>query len=709
MLTDSDVTTLQAPLASDPTATRKQLFLASLSGVLLGLSQPLVVGFLGPHPVDSTGLSGLLAFVGMVPLYLAVRDLGPKRAYWLCAVAMVIKYSIVLYWLVIAMHVFGSIPIVFSIIALLLLVFVCSAGLSAIVAVSRLISLNFKFPYWIVFPVCWAGGEFLRNHGPMGGFPWGNDGSALATIPLLLQAASLVGVYGLVFWVILTNAVLAETYVKWRDGRRLVGVPQLVAVALMVLACLYGSVRLSADDTSKTIKVALLQGNIEQGIKNEDYLNRDKILKRYHDLQSQAVQEGAQLVVWPEAALPGGVRGRLKTMRNRGVVAKDKQGDPKHEPQAAIIGSVAVQRVANKDSKKPVYKTFNSAFALGPQLKIQGRMDKIHLVPFGEYVPWPLNIAVRQLVPTLAAFGEGTEPAVISIGGQQIPVGVTVCYEGLFPEITRQFVNSGAKVMFNITNDAWYGVSSAATQHLMAYAVRAVESGVAVARAANTGISAWVDSKGLIHDASSLYETTYVLADIPVEPKSTLYNSIGDIIPLACLVGALCAWFLALAGPGVLRRKRDVPEWVVGSVFCIFALATVISHFWLSPPGSDEAASTRNQMQFIGSALIGLGALSGRPWGATAQKWVGGLAFIGCFIGGVFASALAFIPAAIGGAVFLYARVRGPRYTREAQVYRGIERAHESVSVPEITDTDEIDEKKPEANENPPDSRGMMG
>ena len=114
-------------------------------------------------------------------------------------------------------------------------------------------------------------------------------------------------------------------------------------------------------------------------------------------------------------------------------------------------------------------------------------------------------------------------------------------------------------------------------------------------------------------------------------------------------------------------------------------------------------------MQFIGSALIGLGALSGRPWGVTAQKWVGGLAFIGCFIGGIFASALAFIPAALGGAVFLYARVRGPRYTREAQVYRGSERGHESVSVPEITDTDERDEKKPEANENPPDSRGMMG
>jgi apolipoprotein N-acyltransferase len=638
--------------------------LAVLSGVLTGLSQPLVFSSLGATPIDPTGLTGLLAFVSLVPTFVAMRDASVKRVYWLAFTTINVWMAIQLYWLVVAMTVFGHIHILISIACLLLLSSVIAFALALAFAIAKLVSRHYGVPFWGLLPFAFGGGEIIRNYGPLGGFPWGNLGNSLATVPLFLQTASLVGVYGLVMLLTAVNAALAECIVKRKNTRR-IKLPLAVAGSIVVVMAAYGGFRLSNEpDVVRTIKVGLLQGNIEQGIKNEDKLNSKMILERYHALQTEAVQKGVDVVVWPEASFPGGVPATTPRLRGTRFHSLEEASVPPAGVFGASVRGVGVDPVTGKR----VSSHYNSAIvADGRDLDVRGRFDKVHLVPFGEYVPWPFFVAVKHLVPGMTTPGKQFEVVDVSIGGKSTPIAATICYEGVFPEISRNFANAGARLMFNVTNDAWYGVSSAAYQHLMMYAVRAVETARPVARAANTGISAVIDTRGRVHGASSLYETTVVVEDVAITDEWTLYLTIGDTIPfLSCVVMALL-WYLALLGPAFWRRPRKRTESVVGYLGLVVAFGLLMFHFVLAPPGTDEAASTRNQLIFIAASLIGVGALSGRPWGRNAQRWTGGLMFAFCLIGPFVDTPITLVPSLVGLVIFLVASRRKREYVREAE------------------------------------------
>jgi apolipoprotein N-acyltransferase len=637
--------------------------LAVLSGVLTGLSQPLVISSFGSSPIDPTGLTGLLAFVSLVPVFVAMRDASVKRVYWLAFTTINVWKAIQLYWLVVAMTVFGHIHIAISIACLLLLSSVIAFALSLVFAVAKLVSRHYGVPFWVMLPFAVGGGEIIRNYGPLGGFPWGNLGNSLATVPLFLQTASLVGVYGLVMLLTAVNAALAETFVKRKNTRR-IKIPLAVTASILVVMSVYGAVRLWREpEVVRTIKVGLLQGNIEQGIKNDDRLNSTMILERYHALQIEAVERGADVVVWPEASFPGGVP--ATTARLRGT--RFHTVEEKSVPPAGVFGASVRGVSVDKATGKRISHHYNSAIvADGPDLDVRGRFDKVHLVPFGEYVPWPFYVLVKHIVPGMTTPGEAFEVIDTMIAGVSTPIGATICYEGVFPEISRFFANSGARVMFNVTNDAWYGVSSAAYQHLMMYAVRAVETARPVARAANTGVSAVVDTRGRVHGASSLYETTVVVEDLAITDEWTLYMTLGDTLPFLAAVMMAGLWYLALLGPVFWRRPRKRTEAVVGYAGLIVALGLLVFHFALAPPGNDEAASTRNQLIFIGASLVGVGALSGRPWGRTAQRWVGGLTFLLCLIGPFVDAPVTLVPSLVGLVIFVVASRRKREYLREA-------------------------------------------
>ena len=220
--------------------------------------------------------------------------------------------------------------------------------------------------------------------------------------------------------------------------------------------------------------------------------------------------------------------------------------------------------------------------------------------------------------------------------------------------------------MINVTNDAWYGQSSAAWQHMMMYAVRAVESGRSVARSANTGISGWVDSRGRVHQPSGMYTTEYVLADVRIESGTTPYVQLGEWVAVPALIVALFLWFTTHVGAGFWRRRREWPEAVFGYGAMTVFFGGVLVWFVRGHPTEDVA--TKMTALWIMSLLVGLGNLSGRPWGRTATRWVGRILVVGGSLG-VLAGAFWAAGIAVLGVVLAetarrraHAFQRGPAY-----------------------------------------------
>ena len=605
------------------------MLLALLTGVLLGLSQPLVIEALGDEPIDRSGLTGLLALVGFVPVLVALRGAGPKRAYWLGFLASFVQFTINLQWLVVAMVVFGRIPLVLSWIILAVLTAAMASYVAAAYAITRVLVGRLRWrgqpwPMWLVFPVALTAVETLRNFGPVGGFPWSNVGTSFSTLPLLAQPASLFGVHGLVLLAALSCACLAELVVH-RGRRR---APLVVWVGLMVAWLGFGGARLATEPTGgETLKVALLQGNIEQGIRNQEPWTARRILDRYHMLSAEALGKGAELLVWPEASFPLRLRRGLDSLADARVVPLGAEA-----PHAAVVGAVAYEPILENGRRTEA--RHNSAFVLGPDLKVEARVDKKHLVPFGEYVPWPFGALVQQIVPI-----GGTVPGEVfravpvrftdAAGkAREVPLGVTICYEGVFPEISRALKNAGARLHVNVTNDGWYGISSAPTQHLLFYALRAIESGMPVVRAANTGKSGWVDTRGRLHDVTSIYTHRAVVADVPLDNAWTLYVLAGEWLSFLCVLAILGAWLLAILGADVVRRQRAPLERALGVVGLALAVVVAAVFFLVPDMMGHEDIATKSLLGILAGLLVGVGALSGRPWGRKAQITVGMVAVL---------------------------------------------------------------------------------
>lgn len=664
----SSTAALASPVAGTapgPQPLRRQVLLAVLTGLMLGLSQPLVIEALGDEPIDPTGLSGLLALVGFVPVLLALRGAGPKRAYWLGFLASFVQFTINLQWLVVAMVVFGRIPLLVSWAILSILTGAIAAYVAAAYAVTRVLVGRLRFrgralPMWLVFPVALTAVEMLRNFGPLGGFPWSNVGTSFATVPLLAQAAALAGVHGLVFLAALVCAALAELVA--RRGRARWSLACVGAVLFAWVA--FGAARLATEPAGgPTVRVALLQGNVEQGIRNHDTWTGRKVLDRYHALTDEALAKGAELVVWPEAAFPIRLRRDLATLTEARVVAPGKAA-----PKVGVVGAVAYEPVTI-DGKRTELR-HNSAFVLGPELKVEARVDKKHLVPFGEYVPWPFGALVRQIVPI-----GGTVPGEVWRAvpvrftddrgvARELKLAVTICYEGVFPEIARALKNAGADLHVNVTNDGWYGISSAPTQHLLFYALRAIESGMPVVRAANTGKSGWVDTRGRLHDVTGIYTHAAVVADVPLTGAWTLYTLLGEWLSLPCVLLLLVAWLIAILGRDVAARARPQLDNVLGAGGLLLALAGT-AYFLLVPGVSgDEGNATRALLTVLAGLLVGVGALSGRPWGRKAHLAVGAIAAVVGVLAAPLGAPWMLGVTAAGVALVVVQRRRAAAYTR---------------------------------------------
>jgi apolipoprotein N-acyltransferase len=251
---------------------------------------------------------------------------------------------------------------------------------------------------------------------------------------------------------------------------------------------------------------------------------QEETVSRYERLTRSGWREPGTLIVWPESALPFYLQAEpLYAARVRALAAELKS--------PMVVGSPAFERDGE------TMRFLNSAFLISSKGEVLGRSDKLHLVPFGEYVPLAKLLPfVNKMVAGIGDFSPGK--AAVPLETERGKLGVLVCFEGIFPEIARAYVKEGATLLVNITNDAWFGRSSAPYQHLSMVVFRAVENRVPVVRAANTGISSVIDSKGHIQAMSPLFEETSVSAQVRPGEGKTFYNRYGDLFAAVTLCGA---------------------------------------------------------------------------------------------------------------------------------------------------------------------------
>jgi apolipoprotein N-acyltransferase len=349
----------------------------------------------------------------------------------------------------------------------------------------------------------------------------------------IAQFASVVGVYGLSAVLALSGA--AAAYVVIADGRRRWFVP--AAVVVFIVSCaVWGQARLTRStltSAGEPVRVAVLQGNIEQGDKWNPAL-ADGITERYLSMTRDALSRGATFVMWPESATPFFFERDL--LRGAAIRRLAIEGHA-----TLLVGSDQIEPMRAEARRDPAERYYNAAFLVRPDGQVGAVYRKMHLVPFGEYVPLKrLLFFVGPSVEAASDFAAGTEPVLLPVGSHK--ASTAICYEVIFASLMRRFVRDGSELLTTITNDAWYGTSSAPYQHWEQAALRAIEGGRYLARAANTGISGFVDPYGRVLQKSALFEQDLLVADLRFLTHTTIYARIGDTVAwlsLAWCLGAL--------------------------------------------------------------------------------------------------------------------------------------------------------------------------
>lgn len=517
-----------------------------------------------PHALPGGGVFDLgVVATWWVPMWLALGLVGrpAKSAAAAAFVASVAGHVLLFSWFFVVTVVYGHMPAALGIASPLVPALYVSAftalfaaGWSALSegagsGTGRTAAAVFGgAALWVALD--WARAHFL------GGFPWGTLGYGLHQDLPLLVWTRWTGVYGLSF---LAAAVGLSLALFWRrrDGAsRAVLVGTLGAVAVLHGLGWAFPPSGAADGAGPFVRVAAIQGNVDQGQKWDEGRRR-AILDKYLARSAAAANDGAEWIVWPETAVPG-------LLEFDAEIADPIRRFSTLNPAVLFVGGMGYD--ADPEGLRRG-DFFDSAFVVDAEGRFLDRYDKTKLVPFGEFVP--LRALLGRVFKALATGLSNTDvragerprkvrtPARVAgrDGPSDLPfeAALPICYELIFPHTVRLFAADGADVLLAMTNDAWYGRTGAPHQFLAMTAMRAAENGLYVVRSANTGISAIIDDRGRVLDQSELFEDATVLGEIPISrggPR-TFYARYGDVFAGACGFLAVGTWI------GSRRSARD--------------------------------------------------------------------------------------------------------------------------------------------------------
>jgi apolipoprotein N-acyltransferase len=474
----------------------------------------------------------MLAWFALIPLFFLIQEQPLVRVTWFGFWAGMVFYFFGLRWVTNTIVNYGNLPVIVSYLVLLLLAAYLSLYMALFCYLLKKWSRGNLLYFIFLAPGLWTSLEYLRSTHSQYGFSWlGLGYSQSGNLPVI-QMAEITGVYGISTLIVFINAslfYLLNTWLTRRDSapnkKQVAGVLGL-SLAIGVFWIGYGQMALEKwendPSSSKPLKVGLAQGNIQQHLKwNPLYQNQ--VVATYRKLSLEAAQSKPDLIVWPEAAIPF----YYSLDKKNSALIKDIVQTTK---TPLLLGSP----YGEFENKKRIL--YNSAYLIDAAGETLGRYDKIHLVPFGEFVPFKkLLWFVSKMVEGIGDFGQGTEDKVFDLNGAKL--AVSICYEITFPDLVRQPVLHGAQFLVNITNDAWFGDSPASYQHMDMAALRAVENRVPIVRAANTGITGTIDPTGAIRQATRLFEETVVITEIqPHQGETTFYTQNGDLFSQACIL-----------------------------------------------------------------------------------------------------------------------------------------------------------------------------
>jgi apolipoprotein N-acyltransferase len=458
-----------------------------------------------------------LAWIAWVPLLMAVENSPPRSALKLGLLSGMVHYLTFLYWIYNVISFYGGLDPVTSIAILLVFCFYLSLY-PAFFAFGFARFKGRKFAS-LLLAALWVGLEYGRAE-LLTGFPWCLLGYTQSRHLALIQMANLTGVYGVSFLIILANLLvygflinrscLKKKTLKWEA---------LVFILLLSASLIYGNQTLAKiEKTEKsrgTVKIAVIQGNIDQSVKWLPSYQQATV-RIYQDLSKSIYAFKPDLMVWPETSVPLFFQEQNELTASISTVAQESGAD-------LIFGSPAYQIQENRSNQY-----YNRAYHLDPSGKVIDYYDKVHLVPFGEYVPLKkLLFFVERLVTAAGDFVPGAEIKPVQL--QNHKAGVLICFESIFPEIARTHVRQGADLLIILTNDAWYGRTSAPYQHFDMAVFRAIENQRPVIRAANTGISGFIGPQGRILQQSGLFIPAALSREMTLGPShQTFYTRHGD-------------------------------------------------------------------------------------------------------------------------------------------------------------------------------------
>lgn len=540
-------------------AKNKERFLLIFSGVLMGISFP-------PVPFPFT----LLMFVGLIP-YLKVIEskqslIDINRSTYLMAFVF---STITIYWV-------GSWQKeadTFLMISGALLLFVNPMQLLIPSTLYYLTKKLFKGKAALfLFPFFWVSYEYFTMITEIR-FPWMTLGSGLALFNDFIQAADVIGSLGLSLIVILINIFFYKAFINYKISKKKFYLNFSSSLLIFLIIISYGFYRKSSFELSgKKVSVGLIQPNIDPWDKWATG-DLNKFLDLYIGLSGKAIKDGAEILIWPETAMPvyllsGGynsvVDSIYRFLRSKNIYLLTGMPDLIYYNKNNFPDDAKYNENGNF-----YYTTYNAILLLSPHSGEIQRYGKSKLVPFGEKVPYadkiPFLGSLIKWGVGISGWNIGRDTTVFSLPFPERENGIItyskedtlyinglVCYESVFPDFVAQFVNKGAQMIAVVTNDSWYGKLSGPYQHKEYAALRAVENRRSVVRAANGGISCIINPLGITETRSEMFEKTYVTGNVSIENEKTFFTRNPLIIPI--FSSALSIWILGLF---ILKKIKD--------------------------------------------------------------------------------------------------------------------------------------------------------
>jgi apolipoprotein N-acyltransferase len=444
------------------------------------------------------------------------------RAFALGLTTGAIYFTGTLYWISRVMAVYGGLQIVVAVLVNAALVAYMGLYPALFALMVRRLLSTIGVRALMIVPFVWVATELGRTR-LFTGFPWVLLGYSQAEVLPIAQLASVCGVYGVSALVAGVSAAFTVIVIRRAESGMHRYVPSAVMLLAIAVVASWGALRIADGSlvrSGEPIRVGLVQGNVDQALK-WDAARAATIFQDYLKMTREAIRGGAEVVLWPESSTPfyfeedRTAADAVRTLARQANVP-------------ILLGSDQMERGVPT-------RYYNSAFLVREDGTAAGIYRKMHLVPFGEYVPLKrVFFFAAPLVEAVSDFSPGETAVLLPLRGHLI--STAICYEIVYPDLVRRFVRSGSELLTTITNDAWFGETSAPYQHFAQASMRAIEDGRYLVRSANTGISGIVDPYGRVIEKSAIFTPTVIVGSARFLQGFTVYVRTGDVFAYASVL-----------------------------------------------------------------------------------------------------------------------------------------------------------------------------